>query len=391
MINKRYLSQYIIDDLSNKMVFIGGPRQVGKTTLVQHLGQSVYPDYQYLNWDRQSQRQAIRAERFEASAKLLIFDELHKYRQWKNYVKGIYDTQKEQYHILVTGSARLDLYKKGGDSLMGRYHYYRLHPFSVAELLQHQVLPEPFTELQFVHYPTAPALFTDLLKFSGFPEPFFAKQPRTLRRWQNTRLDRLIKEDVRDIESIRDLSALQVLAELLPQRVGSQLSLNALREDLGVAHKTVALWMEVLERFYYHYRIYPFMQRGFAALKKEPKLYLWDWTPVTEPGARFENIIASHLLKFVHGLHDILGHKAVLWYIRDISGREVDFLVTVNNQPWFAVEAKLSDRTPSKPLRYFQDKLHIPYVYQVVAETGIDERVKNIRVLSADLFCTALL
>jgi predicted AAA+ superfamily ATPase len=389
MFNNRYLQTAIAADAKTKMVFIGGPRQVGKTTLAQTIGKT-YNAADYLNWDSRPQRQHILAEEFAGNAQLLIFDELHKYRQWKSYIKGIYDTQKDHYNIIVTGSARLDLYKKGGDSLLGRYYYYRLHPFSVAELLGKQKTLEPFTPLSFPDSSVAQKHFIDLLQFSGFPEPLFARQLATLRRWQNTRLDRLIKEDIRDTTTIHDLSALQILADNLPQKVGAQLSLNALREDLSVAHKTHSTCMYVLEHFYNHYRVYPWFNKTFASLKKEPKLYLWDWTQIENPGARFENIIASHLLKFVHWLYDAAGYKAELHYLRDTQGREVDFLITVNKKPWFAVEAKLSDTAPSAHLQYYEKKLGIPYRYQVVQQPGVDLHIKNIRVISAATFCAGL-
>lgn len=389
MSHLRYFYPNIAADLKEKMVFIGGPRQVGKTTLAETIGQS-YPATDYLNWDRRSHRQRILTEQFSENAKLLIFDELHKYRQWKNYIKGIFDTQKNLYNIIVTGSARLDLYKKGGDSLLGRYYFYRLHPFSVAELLGKYHPITPLTALPFQATRLAQKHFTDLLQWSGFPEPLFARQPHTLRRWQNTRLDRLIKEDIRDIENIRDLSALQILVDLLPTKVGAQLSMNSLREDLSVAHKTISAWMDILERFYYHFRIYPWFSKTFTSLKKEPKLYLWDWTQIEDPGTRFENIIASHLLKFVHWLQDTAGYKAELHYLRDTQGREVDFLITVNKKPWFAVEAKLTDETPSPQLLYFSKKLTIPYLYQVVQTSGVDWQIKTVRVMSADKFCTGL-
>lgn len=389
MSHERYLSPAIITDVKTKMVFIGGPRQVGKTTLAQSIGKT-YTTTDYLNWDSRAQRQRILAEQFLGTAKLLIFDELHKYRQWKSYIKGIFDTKKDHYNIIVTGSARLDLYKKGGDSLLGRYYYYRLHPFSVAELLGKQRTVEPFTPLPFQQNTLAQDHFTDLLQFSGFPEPLFARQPQTLRRWQNTRLDRLVKEDIRDTETIRDVSALQILVDILPQKVGAQLSLNALREDLSVAHKTISAWMNVLEHFYYHFRIYPYFSTSFSSLKKEPKLYLLDWTQVMESGPRFENIIASHLLKFVHWLYDTTGYKAELQYLRDSQGREVDFIVTVDKKPWFAVEAKLTDQTPSPHLLYFRKKLNIPFLYQVVQQPGVDLQIKDVRVMSAALFCSGL-
>lgn len=388
---ERYLDKLVSADLKDKMVFIGGPRQVGKTTFATETGRSHYTKCAYLNWDSREDRQNILASRFDASADLLIFDEVHKYKQWKNYVKGVYDTYKERFDILITGSARLDIYRKGGDSLMGRYHYYRLHPFSLAEVLQIDNTFTEWGELQFPLHEGSREVFTQLFKYGGFPEPFLKKDERTLRRWHNQRIDRLVKEDIRDTENIRDLSALQVLVELLRVRVGSLLSLNALREDLNVAHKTVSLWMDILERFYYHFRLYPFASSKIKSLRKEPKLYLWDWSEVSSEAARLENIVASHLLKLCHFLYDAHGYKSDLYFLRDTEGREVDFLVTMNDKPWFAVEVKSSDLAVSKHLRYFAQRMEIPWSYQVVEVKDVDFIKDGVRVMSVDRFLGALL
>ncbi len=387
----RYLQKNVLADLKNKMVFIGGPRQVGKTTLALMIGQKYYKKYLYLNWDNREDRKNILAGKIKAGTKLVIFDEIHKYKQWKNYVKGEFDKNKDKFNILVTGSARLDLYRRGGDSLMGRYYYYRLHPFSLAENFQPTKIVKPPQELKFLKTTKkTKEIFDNLLKFGGFPEPFLKKNQKTLRRFHNERLDRLVREDIRDIELVRDLSALQILVEILPSKVGSLLSLNSLREDLQVAHKTISLWVDILERFYYHFRIYPFSTTIIKSLRKEPKLYLWDWSQIDNYNARLENIIASHLLKFVHFLYDSEGYKAELFFLRDIEGREVDFLITVNRQPWFMVEVKKTETKPSKNLKYFKEKLKIPFAYQVVAEENIDFYQNEIRIISADKFLGGL-
>lgn len=394
MAKKRYLQDDIVRDLEDKMVFIGGPRQVGKTTLARLVGNGNYKKYAYLNWDNRTDRKTILSEEFPADAGLLIFDEIHKYKKWKNYIKGEYDKHKERFDIIVTGSARLDLYRRGGDSLMGRYHYLRLHPFSLSEVVSKKRDIDVFKELVFTDDPKgnkARKIFDELFIFGGFPEPFLKKDMRTLRRFHMERLERLVKEDIRDLESVRDISAIQILVELLPPKVGSLLSLNSMTEDLQVTYKTVAHWMDILEKFYYHYRIYPYNARTIRSLKKEPKMYLWDWSQISDEAARFENIIASHLLKTVHYLTDIEGYKAELFFLRDIESRETDFLVTIDRKPWFSVEVKLSSLEISKPLKYFSDKLKIPFNYQVVKKEGIDYQYENIRVISADKFLSALI
>ncbi len=392
MLIKRYLEKYILEDLKEKMVFISGPRQVGKTTLAQQIGEGFFKDnYEYLNWDNRQDRKVILNATFPAEKKLIIFDEIHKYKNWKTYLKGEYDKYKKRFRILVTGSARLDIYKKGGDSLLGRYQSYRLHPLSLAELLKQGFSHRPFHELSFLDKRREQnKLFGALFKFGGFPEIFLKGNERALRRWHNEKVDRLIKEDIRDMESLRDISALQVLVEILPTKVGSPFSLNSLREDLSTTHKTISLWTDILEKFYYHFRIYPFQSTLIKSLRKEPKLYLWDWSELTDENIRFENMIASHLLKFCSYLFDVQGHRAGLYYLRDKEQREVDFLVCIENRPWFCVEVKNSFKEIQAPLRFFRTRLKIPFAYEVVKEEGLDFIKDNVRIMSADKFLSAL-
>jgi len=391
---KRYLEPYIKKDLEERMVFIGGARQVGKTTLSQQIGNFYYPDnFCYFNWDWRVDRKVIINEEFPADKKLFIFDEIHKYRRWKNFLKGFYDKNKKKIKILVTGSSRLDIYRRGGDSLLGRYRFLRLHPLSLREIvgfLKSDI--EPFTPLSFPKKidDKIQKVFNRLLKFGGFPEVYLKNDEVFLRRWHNERIERIIREDIREIETIRDISMLEVLVELLPERVGSILSLNSLREELEVSFKSVKLWMDILERFYYHFRLYPYQTKKIKALKKEPKLYFWDWSEIQKESARFENMIASHLLKFVHFLYDVYGWRAELFYLRDVEKREVDFLVVIDKKVWFAVEVKLSSSDLSKNLKYFAQKLKIPFLYQVVKEEGIDFLRQNTRIISAGKFLMGL-
>lgn len=390
MSEKRYLQAQVEADLREKMVFIGGPRQVGKTTLARRIGEERYPNHTYLNWDNINNKKAILDAVFDPDAELVIFDEIHKYRHWKNHIKGLFDVYKDRFHILVTGSARLDLYRRGGDSLMGRYHYLRLHPLSVAEIAGHKEPAMPFQELSFAKDRDTRPTVDRLLAFGGFPEPYFRGDERALRRWHNQRTEKIVKEDIRDLESVRDLSSMQVLASLLPGRVGSPLSVGSLREDLAVSYKTVAHWLDILERFYYHFRLAPYAAKGIHALRKERKSYLWDWSEVPDEGARLENLVASHLLKFCHFLHDAHGYRAELSYLRDRDGHEVDFLVSVDRKPWFAVEVKSTDRTVSKHLFYFGRKLDIPFKYQLVNLPDTDFLQKDVRVMSIDIFLSGL-
>ncbi|MCP5003355.1 MAG: ATP-binding protein [Planctomycetes bacterium] len=392
MIIKRYLQNYIIDDLKAKMVFVSGPRQVGKTTLSKQIGDNYFPERcTYLNWDNRHDRKMILDSVFPAEKDLVIYDEIHKYKHWKNHLKGEYDKHKTEFQILVTGSARLDIYKKGGDSLLGRYHPYRLHPISLHELSGKKIFYSLFKELSFQKSSkNIKEIFALLFKFGGFPEIFIKQSERTLRRWHNDRADRLIKEEIRDIENVRDISGLQILVELLPGKVGSLFSLNSLREDLAVTHKTISLWVDILEKFYYHFRIYPFQSTLIKSLRKEPKLYLWDWSEIRDESARLENMVASHLLKFCHFLFDIDGYKAQLYYLRDKEQREVDFLVTIENRIWFCVEVKSSyKKDVPVSLRYYGKRLNIPFIYEVVKDENVDLINGNIRIISASKFLSA--
>ncbi|MGH9323929.1 MAG: ATP-binding protein, partial [Vicinamibacteria bacterium] len=327
----RYLAPQVERDLRRKMVFVGGARQVGKTTLALDLLSSPRG---YMNWDVPEHRERILKRELPPTS-TWVFDELHKYRAWRNYLKGLYDApRREKKRILVTGSARLDLYRRGGDSLQGRYHYLRLHPFSVAEL-----------GLQ------SASDFRDLLELGGFPEPFLGGSKREASRWSREYRTRLIREDVVSLEQVHDLGGLELLMLRLPELVGSPLSINALREDLNVSHKTASHWIAIFERLYAVFRLSPFGAPRIRAVKKEQKHYHTDWSLVRERSLRFENLVASHLLKWVHFEMDSQGRDLELGYFRDVTGREVDFIVTEERKPILLIESKWSDAEPSPHLR----------------------------------------
>lgn len=389
MLEPRLLQAVVDQDLAAKMVLLAGPRQVGKTTLTRAVLDKRARGV-YLNWDQRDDRRDIRAARWPVEPALVVLDELHKWRGWKRWLKGEYDAHHPRTQFLVTGSARLDVYRRGGDSLQGRYHHYRLHPFSVGEVSHRgaAITIEPGGELALARVPADSV--RALLAYGGFPEPFLAQSARTHRRWQIDRLDRFFREDVRDLEALRDLSSIQLLASLIPERVGSPLSLNALREDLEVSHRGITHWMEVLERLYHVVRIRPFESSKVRSLRKMPKAYLWDWSQVAAPGPRLENMVAMHLLKLCHFLRDHDGHDVELCYLRDRAGREVDFLVTLKGRPWMAVEVKMSQTAVDPSLVYFRDRLKIPYAYQVVLEARRDMVDRGVRVVPAHAFLGAL-
>ena len=390
MIINRYLTDAVIQDLKEKMVFVGGARQVGKTTMSNKLIAKRFKSWAYYNWDNRTARKQILNSDWPGNAELIILDEIHKYKNWKRLIKGEWDTVGDRYKFLITGSARLDLYRRGGDSLQGRYHYYRLHPFSLAELLNKKNQIRINKELNIDNLSAVHEM--DMLDiFGGFPEPLIKQDHRSLRRWHNEKNNRLFREDIREIEFVRDLSDMMLLSDLLPQKVGSLLSVNSIREDLEVSYKAVLNWISILESFYYCFRIYPFTGKGIRSIKKTPKLYLWDWSEINEESPRFENMIASHLLKLVHFLYDYEGYRTGIYFLRDVDKREVDFIVTEKEKPWFALEVKLNDTNPSRRLKYFGDRLNIPYLYQVVKTKNIDRFNSGIRVVSADKFLAALI
>ena len=390
MTKNRYLKYYILNDLKEKMVFIGGPRQVGKTTFSEKIITSQYKKSAYFNWDNRSDRKSIMASEWPGDAELIILDEIHKYKKWKRHIKGEYDKLKEKYHFLITGSARLDTYRKGGDSLQGRYHYYRMHPFSIAELNGIVNEIKPFEELIIPSDNHNEQQLEALFNFGGFPEPFLKHSKTVLRRWHNEKIERLFREDIRDIENIRNLDNMILLGDLLPAKVGSMLSINSLCSDIEASHRAVSSWLKILEAFYYQFRIYPFTGKRITSLKKESKLYLWDWSEINDENSKFENMVGSHLLKMVHLLKDAEGYKTDLYFIRNTQKKEIDFLVTVKEKPWFCVEVKMGNENPSPNLYYYKDRLNIPFLYQVIKKPGIDKFVKGVRVISANKFLNGL-
>lgn len=344
----RYLANQIKLDLEERMIFIGGPRQVGKTTFSKSFLTS---ESQYLTWDNLKDRKLIQKHELDTTSNILALDEIHKYSRWRSLLKGIYDKHKDYLKIIVTGSARLDYFRKGGDSLFGRYHYFRMHPLSATEVAQHRV-------------PTEEDVL-DLLKFGGFPEPFLKKSETFLRRWQNERNEKIFHSDLRDLVTLKDYSAIELLNSILPERVGSLLSRNSLAEDLEKSAHTIEAWLVLLENIYSCYRISAFGSPKVKAIKKQQKLYLWDWSIIENKGPRFENMVASHLLKYCHFLEDTQGHKMELRYLRDTQGHEVDFVVLKNKQALFAVECKTGDKMLSPHIEYFKSRTKIPNFYQV--------------------------
>jgi predicted AAA+ superfamily ATPase len=348
----RYLLPYVLQDLKSKMVFVGGPRQVGKTTMAKDLLAQI-PTGRYFNWDFDDDRQDILKKRWTAENTLLVFDELHKFPRWKNWIKGLYDVSRSKHSFLVTGSARLDLYRRGGDSLLGRYHYWRLHPFSLDEP------PEGLTPKE---------VFQRLMTVGGFPEPFLDNDERSARRWRRERFDRVLREDIRDLSSIRNIQLLSLFLDLLRQRVGGLITLSNLAADLQISPKTAGAWLEVLERMYLVFTVRPFTRSLPRAVLKPPKVYFFDTgDPLVEEGERFENLVAASLLKKLQFLEDRDGYRFELRYLRDKEGREVDFVILKENRIEELIEVKWADENISKSLLYYAERLRPPKATQLVA------------------------
>ena len=343
---RRYLAEQVLADLKEKMVFVAGPRQVGKTTMARSMLQDTKG---YLNWDIRSHRDLILREEWPG-VPLLVLDEIHKFRKWRNMLKGLFDQYRGKMRILVTGSARLDYYRFGGDCLQGRYHLLHLYPLSVAEL-----------GLQ------TPQEFKTLLSLGGFPEPYYGGSQTTARRWSRDYRSRLLEEDLKGLESVHDIGTLEQMMIRLPDLVGSPLSINGLREDLQLNHRTVARWAGILERIYAIFRLPPLGASRIRAVKKEQKHYHLDWTLPSKDAQRFENLVAVHLKKWVDFEADAKGRELELRYFRDVQGREVDFVIVENRRPIRFIECKWGDEDVHPALRYASRRFPTADFWQITA------------------------
>ncbi len=373
---ERYLEPYVLKDLRRKMVFVGGARQTGKTTLAKRLAKN-FRNSQYFNWDDDENRRSVLERKWTQSDELIILDEIHKYGRWKRWLKGLYDTQGDRHKFLVTGSSRLDVYRRGGDSLLGRYHYWRLHPFTLSECPQKIKLKEALERL---------------LRVGGFPEPFLHFDEAQARRWRRERFDRILRDDVRDLENVRDISLLGFFVDALRKRVGSPVVLSNIAQELEISPKTAAHWLEILERMYVVFKVLPYTRNLPRAIKKPPKVYFFDNGDVLgDEGAVFENLIATHLLKQLHFQEDSRGYRMELRYIRDKEGREVDFAILKEGKLTHLLEAKYSDQNIDKNLVYYSERFSPSKAIQVVCQLtrpydrGKLNVVSPIPLLAADL------
>ncbi len=352
-----------------QMAFVVGPRQVGKTTVCRGLARD------YLDWDNEDEREIIlrgpkavaEHARLSVAAErlpVLALDELHKYRRWKLFLKGFFDTYEDRVRILVTGSSRLDVYRRGGDSLMGRYFLFRMHPFSVGEIARQSVPEEPVRPPR----PIADDDWRALWEHGGYPEPFVRRAARFSARWRSLREAQLLKEDVRDLTRIQELDQLATLGRLLARQSGAQLVFSSLAKQIRVSENTVRNWIATLGSLQYGFVIRPWHKNLARALRKEPKWFLRDWSGIEEAGSRAETFCACHLLKAVEGWTDLGLGEFELRYVRDKQQNEVDFVVVRDGTPWFLVEAKHRDAKLSPALAYFQAHTGCAHAFQVVVD-----------------------
>lgn len=367
---ERYLEEFIRKDLAEKIVLLSGPRQVGKTTLSKQLTTS----HVYLNYDASSDRQIIHAQEWERDAELVIFDELHKMKKWKSWIKGIYDTEGISPSLLVTGSARLDTYRKGGESLAGRFFYYRLHPLTVKEICSY--LGEK-----------SETALDKLVKLGGFPEPYLKDSETFAKRFRRIHTDTIVREDLLDLERVRDIKSIEILIDLLRTRVGSTTSYTALANDLQVSIHTVKHWLQILENLYIIFPVRPYHKNIARSLLKESKYYLYDTGAVEgDLGAKLENTVACALLRDLHLIEDTTGSRVALHYLRDKEKHEVDFLPVVDNRPLCMIEVKVSEENFSPSLFRFHRKLKHAKPFQIVYRLKRKKSKNTVRMLPAHEF-----
>lgn len=370
---KRLLESHIVKDLAKKMVFLTGPRQVGKTWLAKEIAGSV-SDSVYLNYDSAEDREIIHKEAWLEKTRFLILDELHKMKGWKNHLKGIYDTKPSDMMILVTGSARLEALRQSGDSLAGRFFRQRLLPISPAELVR---IGEPCD-------------MERLLARGGFPEPFLAEENTDAERWRMQYIDGLIRTDVLDFERVHDFRAMELVLDLLRNRTGSPISYTSIAQDVQVSPNTVKRYIQILESLYIVFRVPPYSKNIARSILKEPKIYFFDTGLVRgDEGARFENMVALCLFKHACAVADLLGRPCALHYIRTKDGAEVDFCLVTNNRPELLVEAKVSDSRPSRALVNHNKRYGIPGV-QVVLYLKREKENRGVEIRKADDFLSSL-
>ena len=335
---ERHLKKYIKEDLDKKIILLTGPRQTGKTTLSKMLKD----DYDYFNFDNIDDRLSLQEKTWDRSKPLVIFDELHKLKNWKSWLKGIYDTEGIPPSIVVTGSAKLDTYKKVGDSLAGRFFQFRLHPLDLKEVKS------------FIKTENLESELDKLLLLGGFPEPFLNGTQRYYNRWKKSHLDIILKQDLIDLENVQQITQIETLIQLLKLRVGSPISYSSLARDLQCSDKTVKRWLTILENMYVLFKVPPFHKNIARAIQKAPKFYFYDTGQVIgDTGIKLENAVACAIQKEVHFREDCFGEERKLYYLKNKDGKEIDFCVASNAIPSLLIEVKLNDSSLSPNFEKF--------------------------------------
>lgn len=386
-----------------QIIFIAGPRQAGKTVFTKMLA-NAFPNFLYFNWDILDEKRKLienpsfyeEVHRKDSSLPLIIFDELHKYSAWKNYLKSVYDRDKGNYKFIVSGSGRLDMYQKGGDSLAGRYLMFYLWPFTLAELAAGRISFKKFMANPVEIRPVpgaARTIWQRLEQCSGFPDPYLDGTVEFYRIWSNTYRKQLLREDIRDLTSVRNIEDMEILFSLLPSRIGSPLSMAALARDIGVSFDSVRKWIDLFEAFFMVFRIAPWVRKISRAITKEKKLYLFDYAGVDSPAGRFENMVALELFRAVSNWNDLGLGRFSLHYLRNKEKEEVDFLIAGNYKPLLLIETKLTNDAAAGSLRKFQKLLDVPGV-QLVNRPDVCKLVSNnhskILIVSADHWLASL-
>jgi len=379
MKNVKRLYENIIGEhlgMFRQMVFLSGPRQVGKTTIAKTFASN------YLNWEEKETRllilkgakavgKSLALDEDRDSGKVLVFDEIHRYQKWKTFLKGFFDIYEKSARVFATGSAKMDVYKRGGDSMMGRYFPYRIHPLSTAELLatsipDEKLIVRPPKEL-------AASEWDALLKFGGFPEPFTTRQTRFLRKWRALRMEQLFSQDIRDLTKTVEIDQIEALATILANRTGEQLVISSLAHEVTASEPTIKKWVSILKSLYYGFTVKPYYKNIESSIRKTPKWYLRDWSGIADPGKRAETFVACHLLKAVECWTDLGFGDFDLFYVRDRKKREVDFLVTKDKVPWFLAEVKSAREALSGSLAFFQRATCAKHAFQVVLDADYED------------------
>ncbi len=368
-----------------EMILVSGARQTGKTTMAKDIA-SKEPVSLYFNYDVPENKTKILAQpsffekidRKKGDKPLIILDEIHKYKEWKNYLKGVYDGYADEFRFLATGSGRLDLSRKRGDALAGRYLHFHLFPFTVGEIFSLAI--RPVAQEILLDVPdqniAASELWETMFQVGGFPEPFLKGTKLKYRRWARSYHSQVIRDDIRNEFAVRQIDTMEALYSLITNCVGSPFSASNQAKILKISHNTVSSWITVFEQFFLVFKLRPYSKRISRSLVKEPKIYFYDYCRIQDEALRFENMVAVELNRAVTLWTDFGFGEYQLWFLRNKEKQEVDFLVTENAQPLFMIEAKFADVAVSPNLIKFQNALNVPTI-QLVHQQNVARKIKN--------------